>query len=127
MLCIFYVLIFGILGLFSASHRELFFESLDCVKNSFKRQPCETDVEQKIKASVTHRMFQRSPWIAKQINNHFRLISWIFIVLTILTGLLTAKSGYDLLVHGTCTPGAPENCTLPQNNELLQFFKGIYQ
>ena len=125
MLCIFYIFMFGILGLFSASHRKLFFESIECVKNSFTRQPCETDVEQKVKTSVTHSIFQKSPWVAKQVNNHFRLISWTFVVLTVLTGFLTIKAGYDLLVHGTCTPGAPENCTVSQSNEIIQFFKGV--
>ena len=125
MLCIFYVAAFGVLGIFSASHRKLFFESLECVKSTFTHQPCETQVDQKIKVSVTHKIFKRSPWLAKYFNQYFRAISWILIVLTLVTGILTAKVGYDLLVYGTCTPSDPSGCSISQVDKLVASLKGV--
>lgn len=125
MLCFFYLAVFGLLGIFSASHRELFFESLECVKNTFTRQPCETDLEQKVKASITHSLFLRSPWVARQVNRHFRVISWAFVVLTVLTGFLTLEVIYDLAVYGTCTPGSSGGCTISNTQKLLDQLRGI--
>lgn len=125
MLCFVYVIVFGILGIFSASHRQLFFESLECIKSTFRRQPCETKVDQKVKASLVHRVFQRSPWMAKFLNKHFQVIAWTFILLTLITGVLSFKSGYDLIVHGTCTPGDPTGCTISQGTGVWSYLRGI--
>ncbi|MBY6293947.1 hypothetical protein GLU60_01000 [Nanohaloarchaea archaeon H01] len=110
MLCVAYLVVFGILGIFSSTHRELFIKSLECVKNSFKRRPCEADVKQEVRANITHSLIERNPRIAKFVNQYFDVLSWVFIILFIASTALTISVIVDLIIHGSCNPSKPSGC-----------------
>ena len=51
--CIVAVVVFGILGIFSAKYRGYFKESLHCIKRTAMLKPCDTEFDQKMKAKIT--------------------------------------------------------------------------
>lgn len=102
MLCIASLIVFSILGIFSASHRELAKEAFMCTIRRMTLRPCETGFKEKIKGKVLARLLARSVLAAKIFNRYFEALSFVFVALMIVSTVWTARGMYNYFFYGSC-------------------------
>jgi hypothetical protein len=90
------------MGLFSATHRELAKEALDCVFRRVTFRPCNTGFREKIKGRILAKLINRSTFLARMFNRHFELFSWIFFILMVGSTFWSIKGGYNYYFYGSC-------------------------
>lgn len=66
-LCIIGIVLFSILGIFSAKYRELAKESFRCVFKMATFRPCDSTLDQKLKSKITTKLMKASPSLAKNV------------------------------------------------------------
>lgn len=101
-LCIIGIVVFGILGIFSAKYRGYFKESLKCFSRMATLRPCDTDFDNKMKSKIAGKLMSTNEKLASFIFNHFRLLSWIFMILFIVSIALIVNGLYNAWVYGNC-------------------------
>jgi hypothetical protein len=101
--CIIALIVFGILGIFSASHRALAKEALDCVFKRVTFRPCNTGFQDKIKGRILSRVISRSTFWARMVNKHYEILSWIFFFLMITSTFWVLDGVYKFYVYGSCS------------------------
>lgn len=102
MFCIAAFVVFLILGIFSATHRKLAWEALDCVFRRVTFRPCVSGFKEKVQAKILGKVMSRSITLAKLLNKHFELLSWIFMVLMIASTVWVIRGGYNYYMYGNC-------------------------
>ncbi len=102
MFCFFALIIFAILGIFSASHRILAKEAFDCVFRRVTLRPCNTGFKEKMQSKILGKLITRSPRLAKAVNHHFELLAWIFFILSIASTAWVIMDVYNVYVYGNC-------------------------
>jgi len=102
MFCVLALIIFSILGIFSATHRELAKEALDCVFRRVTFRPCNTGFKEKLKSRILVRLLNRSTGLARIFNKYFEILSWIFFVLMVGSTFWVVKGGYNYYMYGSC-------------------------
>ncbi|NVN96695.1 DsbA family protein [Candidatus Nomurabacteria bacterium] len=100
--CLIALIIFGIMGIFSASHRELAKEAFSCVFNRITLRPCNTGFKEKIKGKILSRIIKRSIFLARMVNKHYEILSWIFFILMVGSTIWVFRGGYNFYVYGSC-------------------------
>jgi len=109
MICFLAMIVFGILGIFSATHRKIAIEAFDCVFRKVTLRKCNTGLDVRLKSSITGKSFQKHPKLGKFIYRHFEIISGFFTVLLILSLVWTGISGYNYYVYGNCNGASVED------------------
>ena len=61
MICILAMVVFGIMGIFSASHRKLAKEAFDCVFRMITFRPCNSTFDQRMKGKIVGKLINKSP------------------------------------------------------------------
>lgn len=112
MACLIALIVFSILGIFSATHRQLAKEAFDCVFRRITLRPCNTGFDQKIKGKVIGKLLSKSPKLAKSIHHSWEAISWFLVILFFVSLFFSAKGVYNLVRYKTCDPANPQNCIL---------------
>jgi hypothetical protein len=102
MFCIASFLVLSILGIFSASNRQLAREALDCVLRRVTFRPCNTGFDQKMKAKLVGGVLTRSETAASFINKNFEVLSWIFIIFFAVSSFFAVRGIYYYYVYGSC-------------------------
>jgi protein-disulfide isomerase len=102
MFCIAALLVFSILGIFSATHRKLAMEALDCVFRRVTFRPCVSGFREKVQARILGRIMTRSVTLARLLNKHFELLSWIFLIFFTASTVWVARGGYNYYMYGNC-------------------------
>ncbi|MDD5721152.1 MAG: thioredoxin domain-containing protein [Candidatus Pacebacteria bacterium] len=102
MACIIALIVFGIMGIFSASHRALAKEAFDCVFRRITFRPCNSNFKEKIKGKILSKIITRSTFLAKMVNKHYEILSWIFFILMLGSTFYVLRGGYDFYVYGSC-------------------------
>ena len=102
MFCILALIVFSILGIFSATHRALAREALDCVFRRVTFRPCNTDFKEKMKNKILAKLLDRSELAARIFNKHFELLSFIFFILMVASTVYTIRGGYNFYLYGSC-------------------------
>jgi hypothetical protein len=118
MICAVGFLVFAFLGIFSATYRKYTLDALSCMRNKASRQPCETGFDEQYKGWVVNNLMKVDLRLAGFVKDHFAAINWILFVAMIIMAGLTAESLYNLIVHGSCDPGA--GCTVNQGLRWLK-------
>ena len=108
---------FSILGIFSATHRQLAKEALDCVFRRVTLRPCNTGFDEKIKGKILGKLLNKSPRIAKTLNKHWEIISWVFVIIFFTSLFFSIRSTYYLIKYKTCDPSEPQNCIFTPHQE----------
>jgi protein-disulfide isomerase len=103
MFCIISFVILSILGIFSASNRELARESLDCVLRRVTFRPCTTGFDEKMKAKILGVVITRSEKGARFLNKNFEILSWVFFVLLLGSSLWSVRGLYLFYTTGSCS------------------------
>jgi len=102
MFCIIALMVLSVLGIFSATHRALARQALDCVFRRVTFRPCNTDFKEKIKGRIVGKLLNRSVFAAKIFNKHFEIFSWLFLVLMVGSTFWVIKGSYNYYLYGSC-------------------------
>ncbi len=102
MFCVIALIIFAIMGIFSASHRQLAAEAFKCVFKKVTFRPCDTGFRDKMKGKMVGALLRRSTFAAKVFNNHFELLSWLFFILMVGSTVWVIRGGYNFYYYGSC-------------------------
>ena len=102
MFCFVALIVFSILGIFSATHRKFAREAFDCVFRRVTLRSCSTGFREKVRGIILVKLMKRSSFFAKIFNKHFELIAWIFFILMIISTAYVAKGGYNFYLYGNC-------------------------
>lgn len=100
--CLIALIVFSVLGIFSASHRALAKEAFSCVFRRVTFRPCNTDFGEKIKGKILSKIITRSVFLAKMVNKHYEILSWIFFILMVGSTFWVLRGGYNFYVYGSC-------------------------
>ena len=119
MICVLSLIAFGVLGIFSVSFRDLAKEAFDCVFRKVTFRPCRSNFDERMKSKITAKVFKISPSLSRFVHKRIELLSWIFVILFIISLVLIARTGYLLAVHGTCNPAHPEECVFTPDEEEI--------
>src|ERR1035437_2616533 len=100
--CLIALIVFGIMGIFSASHRALAKEAFSCVFKRITFRPCDTGFQEKVKGKILAKLIARSSFLAKMVNKHYEILSWIFFILMLGSTIWVLWGGYNFYVYGSC-------------------------
>ena len=100
--CIVALIVFGIMGIFSASQRALAREAFDCVFRRITLRPCNTGFQEKVKGKLLGKVLKRSTFMAKVLNKYYEIFSWIFFILMVGSTIWVGKGVYNFYVYGSC-------------------------
>lgn len=112
-LCIIAFFVFAVMSVFSAKYRPLAREGLRCVFRTVTFKPCDTGLDDRIKADMVSGLLRFSPPAAKILNRHFTLFSWVFVLLTVGSLAYSAYGFYNFHYYGNCDgPQSVNSCIL---------------
>lgn len=111
MICLIALFVFGILGIFSVTHRRLAIEAFDCVFRKVRFKPCNSDLDKRLKSQITGKLIRRTPRIAKFTYKNFEVISGIFVILMFVSFLYSGIAVYNVFVYDNCNgPHSDDFC-----------------
>lgn len=93
---------FAALSIFSAKYRPLAKEGFKCVFRTLTFRPCDTGLDDRLKAEIVTGMLNYSPATARILNKHFVMMSWVFVILTIASFGYTLFGLYNFYFYGNC-------------------------
>lgn len=102
MICLLSLIVFSILGIFSAKHRKLAAKAFDCVFRRVTLRPCQSGLDNKVKSDVIVFFSKKNLKLAKFIAKNFEILSWIFTLLTIASIFFSLQGIYFYIVYGNC-------------------------
>jgi hypothetical protein len=102
MICLIALVVFGILGIFSVTHRKIALEAFDCVFKRLTIRKCTSGLDKRLKSQITGRLMRKSPRIARLTYKNFELISWTFTIIMIVSFVYTGIGGYNYYLYGNC-------------------------
>ncbi|MDD5463642.1 MAG: thioredoxin domain-containing protein [Candidatus Moranbacteria bacterium] len=102
MICIISLIVFSILGIFSATHRALAKEAFDCVLRRLTFRPCNANFKEKMQGMIVGKIMNRSVFAAKIFNKYLEVFSWIFFILMVASTFWAIKGGYNFYQYGSC-------------------------
>jgi len=122
-ICIVALVVFAVLGIFSAKYRKLAMEAFECVGKSITFRPCTSQLDQRIKTALTARLLRINKWLARFVYKHFKLLSWIFTVSFFASMFYTVFGIINYILYGNCDPGQPAaNCFINQAKGTLSSY-----
>ncbi len=102
MICLIALVVFGILGIFSATHRKIAFEAFDCVFRKITLRKCHAGLDVRLKTQITSKFLEKNQKVGQFVYHHFELISWFFTILMLASMIWTAIAGYNFYLYGNC-------------------------
>src|SRR4030095_10668494 len=112
-LCIIAFLVFSVMSIFSAKYGPLARKGFECFFRTLTMRPCETGLDEQIKADLVSGLMGHSPGAAKALNRHFTLFSWLFVILSVGSLAYAAFGLYNFYAYGNCDgPTATGACIL---------------
>lgn len=103
MFCIVSFIILAIIGIFSATHRELAKEAFFCVTRRLTLRPCQAGYSEKMRGRIIGWLMKRSMVAARLFNRHFELLSWAFFILMVASTFWFVKGVYNFYYYGSCS------------------------
>ncbi len=101
-LCIIAFFVLAVMSIFSAKYRPMAKEAFGCVFKTIMLKPCDTGLDDRIKADVVSKVLKVSPTAAKFTNRHFTFLSWVFVLLTLVSMAYSAAGAYNFYFYGNC-------------------------
>lgn len=108
--CIVALVVFGVLGIFSASHRSLAKEAFGCVFRMATLRKCESQFDQKMKTKISVGLLKWNKTAGRFAFKHFEAISWALVLLTVVSLVLIFVGFYNFLLFGNCNGPAGGFC-----------------
>jgi len=116
MICLIALVVFGILGIFSATHRKIALEAFECVFKRIRLKPCDSGLDKRLKSQITGRLMRRNPKTARFVYQHFETISWIFTILMLGSIIYSGVGIYNFVRFSNC---------YGENSQEACVYKGI--
>lgn len=113
MICLIALIVFGVLGIFSAKYRVIAKEAFNCVFRKMTLRKCNSDLNQRLKSEITGKFFKVNPRIGRFTYKYFEVFSWILLIITLATIFFMAQGIYFYALYG--------NCNGPQSNQFCIF------
>lgn len=111
MICIIALIVFSILGIFSAKYRIIAKEAFDCVFRRVTFRKCTSGLDKRLKAQITGNLMRKSPKIGTFTYKYFEWISWFFTILMIWSIIQSGFAVYNFAAYGNCNgKGSDEFC-----------------
>ena len=119
MICLIAMIVFGIMAIFSASHRPIAKEAFDCVFRRITLRKCQSGLDVKLKSKLVGTLMRKNSGLAKPVYKYFEVVSWLFVVLFFVSLFFSAQAVYNLAIYDNCNgPNAdPETCIFTPNAE----------
>jgi protein-disulfide isomerase len=102
MFCIVAFVVLSIMGIFSATNRQLAREALDCVTRRVTFRPCTTGFDEKMKAKILGKVINYSEPVARFLNKYFEALAWTFFLLFLAAGVFTVRGLFLFYTTGSC-------------------------
>ncbi len=112
MFCIAAFLVFAVLGIFSASYRDLAKSAWHCVTRRVTFRPCDIDFSEQVKGRLLGRLVVSHPHVARFLDRWIDWLALVFVALSIWSVVYVASAGLNLWVYDTCDPSSAESCSL---------------
>ncbi len=112
MFCIAAFIVFAILGIFSASYRDLAKKAWHCVLRRVTLRPCDIDCSEEVKGKLIGKLVFRAPRLARFLSRWIDWLAFLFVILSIWSLLYVLDAGLNLWVYDTCNPINVESCSL---------------
>jgi hypothetical protein len=110
MICVIALVVASVLGIFSASYREIAKEAFDCVTKKVTFRPCTTGLDSRLKTRISSSIFRYVPRLSKWVYKHFELCSWIFLVLSVVSLVYVGIGTYNYVLYGNCNGPSSAFC-----------------
>ena len=111
MICILAMIVFGIMGIFSAKYRIIAKEAFNCVFKKLTFRKCDTGLDTRLKSQITGKFLKVSPRLGKTVYKYFEVFSWIFLILTLASIFFVVKGVYFYAIYGNCNgPNSTQFC-----------------
>ncbi len=101
-LCFVALFVFAVLGIFSAKYRTLAKEAFDCVLRTATLRPCESKLDERLKATLLAKILPHSPSTARFLNKNYQAMSILFTLLFFSSMAYSIYSTYNYAVYGNC-------------------------
>ena len=122
MICVIALIVFGIIGIFSASYRIIAKEAADCVFRRLTLRKCETGLDKRLKNQITGKIARKKPKLAKFLFKNFEIISWILLILLVWSIVQSGIGLYNLAAYGNCNGPLNEGfCIFNPTGSLAQY------
>jgi hypothetical protein len=112
MFCIAAFIVLGIIGIFSASKRQLAKKAWSCTLKRVTFRPCDTSFKEEAKNHLLAKVANKTPRLVRLADIGIEIASFLLVIFTIWSLLVAVKSGLDLYVWGTCRPDSANSCSL---------------
>lgn len=112
-ICVIALVVFGILGIFSATHRQMAREAFDCVFRKMTMRPCNTGLDRRLRMIVSMKVMSRHEGAGKFVHRNFEAISFAFMILMLGSFVFSGIGLYNYWAFGNCNgPNSSELCLL---------------
>jgi protein-disulfide isomerase len=101
-LCLLALPVFAILGIFSVKYRKLTKDAFECLIKTATLRKCESGLDDRIKAQLTGKILKFSPKFAKVTYNHYKLLSWLILILFAWSIYGSGVGVYNYYYYGNC-------------------------
>ncbi|MBI1973698.1 hypothetical protein HYS54_02695 [Candidatus Micrarchaeota archaeon] len=114
--CFVALIVFGVLGIFSAKYRRLAREAFRCAARTVTLRPCDTGFDRRMKNKLVGKLLHVSPRCARLLNRHFRAFSLILAAAMFGSMAYSAVFVYNTVAYGNCNgPNSHSTCFLTGN------------
>ena len=113
MICIIALIVFSILGIFSAKYRIIAKEAFNCVFKKLTFRKCDTGLDTRLKSQIVGKFLKFSPGFGRTLYKYFEVFSWIFLIIILTTMFFIGRAGYFYALYG--------NCNGPNSNQFCIF------
>jgi hypothetical protein len=120
-ICIVALVVFSVLGIFSAKWRKSAKEAFQCVFKMIQFKPCDVKLEEKIKSKLTSKLLNRAPSLARFFYKNFKLLSWSFTIAFFASLIYSAYGIFNLIFFGSCEPGS--SCVISQTIYVIYCYE----
>ncbi|HLC93086.1 MAG TPA: thioredoxin domain-containing protein [archaeon] len=111
--CVIALVVFGILSIFSATHRAIAREAFDCVFRKMTLRPCNTGLDKRLKMLVSMKVMKHNEGAGKFVHTNFEAISFVFMLLMIGSIVFSGIGIYNFWAYGNCNgQNSSELCLL---------------
>ncbi len=121
MICVLAMIVFGIMAIFSASHRPIAKEAFDCVFRRITLKKCKSGLDVRLKAKLIGKLMQKNSKLARPVYKYFEVVSWLFVIIFFVSLIFTVQAGYNLVMYDNCVgPDAdPDSCVFVPDEEIV--------
>ncbi|QKQ98322.1 hypothetical protein GKQ38_02215 [Candidatus Nanohaloarchaea archaeon] len=110
MICIASLIVFSILGIFSASHRELAREAFNCLIDKTVTGECQSSFDDKVRAKILSPLLGRYPRAASFVDRHLEKLAGLFVLLFLITFIISLRAVVLLYLYGSCKGPSSTGC-----------------